>query len=163
MQCRVRSSARLSTIRGRYSLMRPHMIGRRGMWGTCLRTGTRCCCMGVRKMRLGNDHPSPGWAKNDRPVNRSFFRRSLPLSFPSRFFASASLFAPLPLFLATSPFFYYTLCMDSFSSLSVVFSSLTVVANSFVMYVPLIFPNPGFGIQSTDGRCIHKPMKLLRV
>ena len=72
MPCRVRLSARLSTTRGRYSLMRLHMIGRGDMKGTCLRSGTRFCCIGVRRMRLRNGHRSPGWATSDHPSNRNF-------------------------------------------------------------------------------------------
>lgn len=96
MPYQARSSARLLTTRGRYSLMRLRTIGRRDLQGTCLRNGTRCCCMGVRKTRSGNDRPSPGWPTSDYPINRRFlvpapplyFRSSLPSlpSFLSSFF-----------------------------------------------------------------------------
>lgn len=63
--CLVQSSAHPSITRGRYSPMRLRTTGRRGKRGTCNRIGTRCCCMGVRKTRLGSDHPSPGWLTGD--------------------------------------------------------------------------------------------------
>ena len=72
LPCRALSLARPSITRERRSLMRLRTTGRRDTRGTCLRTGTRCCCMGVRRTRLESDHRSLGWARSDYPVDRSF-------------------------------------------------------------------------------------------
>ena len=70
--CQVPSLAHLSTILGRCSPTRRRMTGRRDTPGTFLRIGTRFYCTGVRRMKLGNGHPRPGWVRSDFPVNRSF-------------------------------------------------------------------------------------------
>ena len=65
VRCPAQSSVRRSTRRGRYSLTPSPTIGRRGMWGTCLLSGTRLCCTGARKTSLGNGHPRAGWVKSE--------------------------------------------------------------------------------------------------
>lgn len=69
MPCRALLLARLSTIQGRYSLMRLHMIGRRDTRGIRLHNGIRCCCMRVKRMRSKNGHLSPGWDRSDHLNN----------------------------------------------------------------------------------------------
>ena len=136
------SLARLSTILGRYSPMRLHITGRKGTPGTFLCIGTRFYYTGVRKMKLGNDDPSPGWVRNDSPVNRSFSCSShSPLVSPHLVFLSwcpsPSLLSPLHL--SSPPLLLprVSIRMDPFrSSASQVPSSLFSVVN----YVLLKFP-----------------------
>jgi len=128
MPYRARLSARPSTTRGRCSLMRLRMTGRKDMRGMCPRSGTRCCYMGVRRMKLGNDHPSPGWVTSDLPVTRCFLGLSCPFYASSpcvlvlvhplyRFFLSS--LSPFLVFV----FFCYTICMDPLTTTPVTFRS----------------------------------------
>jgi len=77
--------------------MRLRMIGQRDMRGACPHSGIRCCCMGVRRMRLRNGHPSLGWLTNDRLSFRCSIAYPFWPSPPTPRFISCSVLVSPPL------------------------------------------------------------------
>lgn len=151
IQCPVRSSARPSTIRGRYSLTPPRMIGRRGTRATCLLTGIRCYCMDVRRMRLGSDHPSLGWVTSEfnRFIGALSFLVFFFFSFLSRSYALASRLECIHEFPST---LFVSFFNAIFFRRSRPLSGLTSGSWFFLVVYRWKPLNPGFGIS------IHKSM-----